>query len=351
MGDNMKKYFKYILLLIIIILVLIIYFIFKSNNNNNKSFKLNENLVFSKNIEYTVKFIDFSSNFKENSDDKEDDKNENTKDLKEESKEDSKDSISKKEKEKENKKEATKNSNDKNKKSETISNQKRTNNKEQNTSQKYEQKRQDTIESQDKKATESKVTTETEEKTESSTGKYNITINTTTVYTYEIDKNGNKKIINKKVKNTKYDYSTFKATTNDLKPEAQGLVSSNAAQYNEMLEYVNNLRSENGSSPLTLDGNLNLAATIRALEMAWSSKFSHTRPDGRSCFTIFNDLGLSAGMAGENIAGGSTSTKYVFDMWDKSEGHHNNMINPNFTKIGVGKATVNGATYWVQLFS
>lgn len=195
------------------------------------------------------------------------------------------------------------------------------------------------------------TTIETETKEESTKGKYNITIITTTTYTYEVDKNENKKLVKQEVTNTKYDNSTFDASTGELKPEAQGLVSSNISQYNEMLGYVNNLRNENGKEPLTLDNNLNLAATIRALEMAWSSKFSHTRPDGRSCFTIFGDLGISYSAVGENIAGGTSTPNATFNMWNNSQGHHDNMISSNFKKIGVGKATVNGVTFWVQLFS
>lgn len=195
------------------------------------------------------------------------------------------------------------------------------------------------------------TTIETETKEESTKGKYNITIITTTTYTYEVDKNENKKLVKQEVTNTKYDNSTFDASTGELKPEAQGLVSSNISQYNEMLGYVNNLRNENGKEPLTLDNNLNLAATIRALEMAWSSKFSHTRPDGRSCFTIFDDLGISYSAVGENIAGGTSTPNATFNMWNNSQGHHDNMISSNFKKIGVGKATVNGVTFWVQLFS
>lgn len=61
-----------------------------------------------------------------------------------------------------------------------------------------------------------------------------------------------------------------------------------------MLSYVNNYRSEVNASPLFIDNNLNLAATIRAIEMSYSKQFSHTRPDGTMCYSVISDLGINA---------------------------------------------------------
>jgi uncharacterized protein YkwD len=326
----MKKFLKYIFMLIIIIIVMII-FIVRYNN----ILKLNENLILSKNSKYIMNIITLTSNIEYKNPQNIQDEEEITEQTEIE---ENKEEVNNKKNESNEKKTVIKKEQTQNK-TET----KQDNNKKNTTEEKKESISKEEI-------TESKVTTETEEKTESTVGKYNVTIKTTTRYTYEVE-NGNKKLIKQEVINTKYDSSTFSASTNELKPEAQGLVNNNRSQYNEMLGYVNNLRNENGKNPLTLDGNLNLAATIRALEMAWPSKFDHTRPDGRSCFTVFGDLGISYSMVGENIAGGTTNPKSTFNLWDNSPGHHNNMISSNYTKIGVGKATVNGVTFWVQLFS
>jgi len=37
--------------------------------------------------------------------------------------------------------------------------------------------------------------------------------------------------------------------------------------------------------------------------------------------------------------------------WMNSEGHRNNILNPNFTHIGVGYMLKNNTAYWVQLFA
>ena len=69
---------------------------------------------------------------------------------------------------------------------------------------------------------------------------------------------------------------------------------------NEVYEITNNYRSSVGVSSLTLDSSLVTAASIRAKEL--SNSFSHTRPNGSSCFTVLSELGISYGTAGENIA-------------------------------------------------
>ena len=146
-----------------------------------------------------------------------------------------------------------------------------------------------------------------------------------------------------------YDYSTFNATTDDMRSEASSVAASNMSIYNELLGYVNNLRSEEGKESLVLDNTLSQAATLRAIEIAWSRKFSHTRPNGSSCFTVLDDYNIVAYWVGENIAGGQMTAKSAFDTWNASSGHHENMVG-NYTKIGIGKYTLDGATYWVQIF-
>lgn len=195
-----------------------------------------------------------------------------------------------------------------------------------------------------------KIETKTEEEV-STTYKYGTTINTITTITYDIYSDNTKKEVNRSVK-TEYDYSTFNATTNDLKNEAKELVNSNQKVINDVIGYTNQYREEAGTiSPLKYDYSLTLAANIRALEMAWSIKYSHIRPNNTDCFTIYRELGIVFFSAAENIAAGSANSKTISEAWKNSPGHYANMIDPTYTKIGVGYANVNGNNFWVQLFS
>ena len=95
---------------------------------------------------------------------------------------------------------------------------------------------------------------------------------------------------------------------------------------------------------------MNKAANIRAQEII--SKFDHVRPNGQSCFSVLNEMNIRYQTCGENIAAGQQTPEEVVTAWMNSEGHRKNILNPNFTKLGVGYVT--GGNYrhnWVQLFA
>lgn len=118
---------------------------------------------------------------------------------------------------------------------------------------------------------------------------------------------------------------------------------------NEVYEITNNYRSLVGVPSLTLDSSLVTAASIRAKEI--SDSFSHTRPNGSSCFTVLSELGISYGTAGENIAAGYSSSQSVMEGRRSSSGHYQNIISSKFKKIGIGVNIINNQYYWVQIFS
>jgi uncharacterized protein YkwD len=113
-----------------------------------------------------------------------------------------------------------------------------------------------------------------------------------------------------------------------------------------VLALVNAERAKVGLSPLEYYNNGQAAADIRANEV--SKKFSHERPDGTTCFTVFEAAGISYYSAGENIALGYTTPEIVMHAWMNSQGHKANILNPNFTHIIVGYDAKTNS--WVQLF-
>ena len=118
----------------------------------------------------------------------------------------------------------------------------------------------------------------------------------------------------------------------------------------QVVNLVNEERAKAGVSALVLDETLASAAMVRATEIETS--FSHTRPDGRSFSTVLSDMGIQYRRSGENIAWGQQSPKAVMEGWMNSKGHRANILNPNFTKIGVGyRKNAAGRTYWTQLFT
>ena len=122
-----------------------------------------------------------------------------------------------------------------------------------------------------------------------------------------------------------------------------------------MLSYINEYRSEVGVSVLTLDETLSVAATIRAMELAYTNvEYGHNRPNGSSYATVITEVYGYPSFYGENLAGGTSysTAKAASEGLKGSSGHYANMINKNFTKVGIGYVYVpfGYRYYWVQLF-
>lgn len=127
--------------------------------------------------------------------------------------------------------------------------------------------------------------------------------------------------------------------------------TAEAGYAQQVVELVNQQRVAYGLQPLTTTPQLMSAAQTRAVETV--TLFSHTRPDGSSCFTILQPCGVVCTTAGENIAAGQTTPAEVVTAWMNSPGHRANILNGEFTHIGVGFYYQDGGYdfYWSQFFS
>jgi uncharacterized protein YkwD len=121
----------------------------------------------------------------------------------------------------------------------------------------------------------------------------------------------------------------------------------------EVIALVNEERVNAGLHELAIDESLCEAAAIRAGEIQTS--FSHTRPDGSSCFTALAEVKAEYTSAGENIAIGQESPQTVVQAWMNSPGHRANILNANYTRIGVASLANSDGSYgvyaWVQEFA
>ncbi len=141
----------------------------------------------------------------------------------------------------------------------------------------------------------------------------------------------------------------------DSKPNTGGSTdssdntSSQSSFAAQVVSLVNAERAKNGLSALKVDNRVTAAAQTRAGEL--KSSFSHSRPDGRSCFTALTEAGASYRGAGENIAYGQTSPQAVMNAWMNSSGHRANILSNKYTTIGVGYTMIGGVPYWTQMFT
>ena len=116
----------------------------------------------------------------------------------------------------------------------------------------------------------------------------------------------------------------------------------------EMLALVNQARIKHGVKPLKLNEELQRGAAIRAQEIM--TRYSHTRPNGQKCNTVYNG---KYRYSGENIYKGIATVKEAFEGWMRSPGHRSNILNPDYREFGVGyyfNKNTEEMHYWVQSF-
>ncbi len=126
-------------------------------------------------------------------------------------------------------------------------------------------------------------------------------------------------------------------------------IQSSAEQ--KILELMNEKRVAAGLKPLTMDNTLLDVARYKSNHMIQYNYFSHTNPDGTNWTNWLKTLGYKYTATAENIAYNSYDPVELFNQWWNSSGHRQNMMNPNYTKVGIGVLQGNGKYIGTQTFS
>lgn len=126
-------------------------------------------------------------------------------------------------------------------------------------------------------------------------------------------------------------------------------IQSGISQYEkEVADIVNRYRAQYGLKPVVLSEELSKVARLKSADMKEKGYFSHTSPTYGSPFEMMKAFGINYRKAGENIAMGQKTPEQVMTAWMNSEGHRANILDPDFTVIGVGY--VSDGSYWTQMF-
>ncbi|SHK18116.1 SafA/ExsA family spore coat assembly protein [Paramaledivibacter caminithermalis] len=129
------------------------------------------------------------------------------------------------------------------------------------------------------------------------------------------------------------------------------LFSTVKAIEKEVVRLTNIERQKYGLTPLKHNWQLSRVARYKSEDMKNRGYFNHTSPTYGSPFKMMKDFGIRYSTAGENIAMGQRTAQDVVRGWMNSSGHRANILNRNFTEIGVGYAkNSSGRTYWTQMF-
>ena len=110
----------------------------------------------------------------------------------------------------------------------------------------------------------------------------------------------------------------------------------------QMLELVNKERREAGLSPLVMDQSLVEVARKHSYDMWQRKYFAHRNPEGDTPFDRLEEGRVEFRRAGENLAL-ARNVRRAHEGLMNSEGHKKNILDPNFTRVGIG--VIDGGIY------
>jgi uncharacterized protein YkwD len=155
-------------------------------------------------------------------------------------------------------------------------------------------------------------------------------------------------------------YTPTNTPTNTFTPTSTATVAGCDPGFSTSFEaqvvaLINQQRLLNGLPALLVRAQLTTAARSHSVDMACNDYFSHTGLDGSTPLDRVLREGYYAFSVGENLYGGQLSTPdSVVTWWMNSGPHRANILNINFTSIGVGYASTTTSTYqkyWTAVFS
>jgi uncharacterized protein YkwD len=117
------------------------------------------------------------------------------------------------------------------------------------------------------------------------------------------------------------------------------------AKEQAMAAAINAERAANGLLPVALAPKLTQAARFHSRDMADKNFFSHTGSNGSSPGDRITQACYRWSAYGEIIAAGSGDVDVILDMWMNSPGHHDIILDPNYTDFGVGYARNGNSAY------
>ncbi len=116
----------------------------------------------------------------------------------------------------------------------------------------------------------------------------------------------------------------------------------------ELLRLTNKARRGRNRVPLRRDRCLERAAQRYADRMLAEGFYGHVSPEGEDVAFRLRGGGCRRSHVGENLARGQTSVRQVIDGWMDSPGHRDNLLNPDYRRVGFGLALGPRADdYWI----
>ena len=155
------------------------------------------------------------------------------------------------------------------------------------------------------------------------------------------------------VDNSQSEPETFNSSKVDFEKKE---IDAGSNYEQKVVDLVNEARAEEGLDSLVVNSQLDQAADLHTDEMVQAGYMSHRLPGEARLGDRVSETGYDWRRVGENVAAGYITPEDVVDAWLESPGHRANILNPQFTEIGIGYEDVSDSnfgkydTYWTQVF-
>lgn len=139
------------------------------------------------------------------------------------------------------------------------------------------------------------------------------------------------------------------------------LIAWEVAVERELLRLTNEERARANLQPVAYDRRLQRIARLHSLDQAARNYSAHASPEGKKADARLRDAGIAYTWEGENIRWvsardpGSVARDMMYEGeygWMNSAGHRANILNANFTHVGIGvfKSSTDGRYIATQNF-
>ncbi len=119
---------------------------------------------------------------------------------------------------------------------------------------------------------------------------------------------------------------------------------------NDLLQRINDLRSQNDVNGAKLNTALATAAQRHSQDMAKTGNVSHTGSDGSQPAQRIGAAGYGGSQRDEIIYGGSANANDPWYFWTNDRRSANMILNPIYTEVGIAAVTAGNQTYYTITF-
>ena len=142
----------------------------------------------------------------------------------------------------------------------------------------------------------------------------------------------------------------FLVSANPARVKAENSQANVSIEEQYLLEAANRERMQRGLLPLHRDPALAQAAAFHARQMADHEDISHEFPGEPNLTARASTAGVRFSLVSENVAEGP-GPAIIHSMWMESEGHRENLLDPDVNAVGIAIVEREGQLFAVEDFA